>query len=136
MAYGSARQPLSANRRWLCLDGAMTASGPSGSLQSRFEDGLRFLAAAYALHADQRNPAAGITSACDALACFMAIFEAAAERELPDPGGAVRTLRDQCDALLSPRQEPETAFDHALQAASLARDLAAALLPRLMDPRA
>lgn len=112
----------------------MPASGPTGPLQSRFEDGLRFLAAAYALRQDRRNPSAGITSACDALACFMGIFEAAAQRRLPDPEGRVKVLRAQCEGLLAPDQAPEAAFDHALEAARLARDLAATLLPRLLDP--
>jgi len=112
------------------------ATGPSHALQARFEDGLRFLAAAYALQADHRNQAAGITAACDALACFMAIFEAAALRQLPDPGGEVRTLREQCEALLAPDQEADLALGHALEAARLARDLSASLLPRLMESQA
>lgn len=112
----------------------MTASGPAGPLPARFEDGLRFLAAAYALREDRRDGAAATTAACDALACFMAIFEAAAQRHLPDPEGRVRTLRAQCEGLLAPDQPPQAALDHALEAASLARDLAAELLPRLMGP--
>lgn len=112
----------------------MSASGPSGPLQSRFEDGLRFLAAGYALREDRRNGAAATTSACDALACFMAIFEAAAQRHLPDPQGRMANLRAQCEGLLTPDQAPGAALDHALEAACLARDLAAELLPRLLDP--
>ncbi len=112
----------------------MSATGPSGPLQSRFEDGLRFLAAAYALREDRRNPSAGITSACDALACFMEILEAAARRHLPDPEGRVKVLRAQCEGLLAPDQDPAAAFDHALEAAGLARDVAASLLPRLLEP--
>ncbi|MFN8010577.1 MAG: hypothetical protein U0P81_04155 [Holophagaceae bacterium] len=112
----------------------MSARGPSGPLQSRFEDGLRFLAAAYALREDRRDGAAATTSACDALACFMAVFEAAAARRLSDPEGRVRTLRAQCEGLLAPDQPPQAALDHALEAASLARDLAAELLPRLLSP--
>jgi hypothetical protein len=111
----------------------MTASGPSGTLQHRFEDGLRFLATAYALQAEARNRAAAVTAACDALACFMAILQAAAERQLPDPGGELRRLREQCEALLTPQQEAATATRNALEAAGLARDLAASLLPQLMQ---
>jgi hypothetical protein len=111
----------------------MTATGPTGPFQTRFEDGLRFLAAAYALREDRRNPSAGITSACDALACFMEVFEAAAARHLPDPGGRMKVLRAQCEGLLTPDQEPARAFDHALEAASLARDVAAELLPALLS---
>ncbi len=114
----------------------MSAAGPSGPLPSRFEDGLRFLAAAYALREDRRNVAAAVTSACDALACFMVLFEAAAQRHLPDPEGRIRILRAQCEGLLTPDQPPRDALDHALEAASLARDLAAELLPRLVNPPA
>jgi hypothetical protein len=110
----------------------MTAAGPPGTLQQRFEDGLRFLATAYALEAEERNRAASVSAACDALACFMAILQAAAERSLPDPGGELSRLRAQCEALLTPQQEAATATRNALEAASLARDLAASLLPGLM----
>jgi hypothetical protein len=112
----------------------MHASGPQSPLQSRFEDGLRFLAAAYALREDRRNPAAGITSGCDALACFLGIFEAAAQRRLPDPDGRVAVLRAQCEGLLAPDQAEAAALDHVLEAAALARDLAASFLPALLAP--
>lgn len=111
------------------------AAGASGPLQARFEDGLRFLAAALALGASARNDAASVSAALDALRCFLAVFEAAAERRLPDPGGEMAGLRDQCLALLTPRQAAEDAARHALEAAQLARDLAARLLPRLMERR-
>ncbi len=110
----------------------MSACGPPGPLQSRFEDGLRFLAAAYALREDRRHGGAATTSACDALACFLSVFEAAAQRHLPDPG--IRIFRAQCEGLLTPDQPSQAALDHALEAASLARDLAAALLPHLAAP--
>lgn len=111
----------------------MTGSGPSHPLQARFEDGLRFLATALALGADHRNSAAIVSAACDAIQCFLLVFEAAARRHLPDPEGETRRLRGQLEALLTPRQSPEEAIPHALEAARLARDQAALLLPRLMQ---
>jgi len=110
----------------------MSGTGPAGSPQARFEDGLRFLAAALALEVDHRHSAAIVTTACDAIQCFLAIFEAAAERRLPDPDGNTPRLRGQLEALLTPRQSPEDAAHHAIEAARLARDKAAELLPRLM----
>jgi hypothetical protein len=109
--------------------------GPTGAFQERFEDGLRFLAAALALKADQRNIPAAISAACDSARCFLKIFEAAAERRLSDPRGELPRLRDQCVALLTLGQNPVDALDHALEAARLARDEAARLLPRLMANR-
>ena len=106
--------------------------GPTGASQEHFEDGLRFLAAALALKGDQRSLAAAISAACDSVRCFLKIFETAAERRLPDPRGELPRLRDQCAALLSLGQNPVDALDHALEAARLARDEAARLLPRLM----
>lgn len=110
----------------------MSGSGPSGSPQARFEDGLRLLAAALALEVDRRNGAAIVTAACEAIQCFMVAFEAAAGRHLPDPEGEIPRLRGQLEALLTPHQSPEAAARHALEAALLARDQAALLLPRLM----
>jgi len=107
-------------------------AGPTGELQSRFDDGLRFLVAALALATDHRNSAAAISAACDAVRCFLAIFTIAAERHLPDPHGEVSRLRDQCVALLSTEQATEDALKHALEAARLSRDGAARLLPRLL----
>lgn len=109
----------------------MSGSGPSGAPQARFEDGLRFLAAALALEVDRRNCAAIVTAACDAIQCFLVTFEIAAQRHLPDPEGEIARLRGQLEALLTPRQSPEEASRHALDAARLARDQAARLLPRL-----
>lgn len=106
--------------------------GPTGELQERFEDGLRFMAAALALRADRRSVPAAISAACDSVRCFLKIFEAAAARRLPDPRGELPRLRDQCTALLHLGQDPADALDHALEAARLARDEAARLLPRLM----
>ncbi|WP_291272339.1 hypothetical protein [Geothrix sp.] len=111
----------------------MTGSGPSGAPQARFEDGLRFLAAALALDLDHRHSAAIVSTACDAIQCFLVAFEAAARRRLPDPQGEVARLRGQLEALLTPRQTPEDAARNALVAARLARDQAARLLPRLID---
>jgi hypothetical protein len=110
----------------------MTSTGPSGPPQARFEDGLRLLAAALALEVDHRNGAAIVSAACDAIQCFMATFEAAAQRHLPDPEGEIIRLRGQMEALLTPRQGAEEAAHHALEAALLARDQAARLLPRLL----
>ena len=110
----------------------VAAEGASGPLQARFEDGLRFLAAASALRLDARASATALTSACDALQCFLAIFDAAAQRHLPDPAGDMLRLRDQCIALLTPHQAAEDALAHALEAAKLARDEAARLLPGLL----
>lgn len=109
----------------------MTGSGPAGLPQARFEDGLRFLATALALELDHRNSAAIVTAACEAIQGFMATFEVAARRRLPDPEGEVGRLRGQLEALLTPCQSPEDAARHALEAARLARDQAARLLPRL-----
>lgn len=110
-----------------------SGSGPSGASQGRFEDGLRFLAAALALEIDRRNSAAIVSASCDAIQCFLAVFEAAARRHLPDPEGEVARLRGQMEALLTPRQAPEEAAGNALEAARLARDQAARLLPGLME---
>ena len=109
--------------------------GPTGALQERFEDGLRFLATALALKGDRRSLPAAISAACDSVRCFLKIFETAAERHLPDPGGELPRLRDQCVALLALGQTEAEALDHALEAARLARDEAARLLPRLMAAR-
>ena len=107
------------------------SAGSSGPPQARFEDGLRFLATALALDADHRNSAAIVTAACDAIQCFLVTFEIAAQRHLPDPEDETARLRGQLEALLTPRQSPEQAARHALDAALLARDQAARLLPRL-----
>jgi hypothetical protein len=106
-------------------------AGASGSLQSRFEDGLRFLGVALALESDRRHPGAAVSAACDALKCFLSILEAAAGRHLADPDGGIRRLREQCEALLTPRQGQEEALRNALEAARLGRDEAARLLPFL-----
>lgn len=108
------------------------SSGPSGELQGRFEAGLRFLVTALALQADQRSAAAAVSAACDSVQCFLKIFEVAAARHLPDPEGELLRLRDQCVALLTPQQNAANAVGHAVEAAKLARDQAARLLPRLM----
>jgi len=110
----------------------MSGAGPSGSPQALFEDGLRFFAAALALEVDHRHSAAIVSAACDAIQCFLVTFEAAAQKHLPDPDGEVARLRGQLEALLTPRQAPEAAARHALEAARLARDQAARLLPRLL----
>lgn len=110
----------------------MSGTGPSGSPQARFEDGLRFLAAALALEIDHRNSAAIVSAACDAIQCFLVTFEAAGRHHLPDPDGETARLRGQLEALLTPRQSPEAAARHALEAARLARDQASRLLPRLL----
>jgi hypothetical protein len=112
----------------------MAEAGASGALQSRFEDGLRFLGVALALESDHRNPGAVVSTACDALACFLAILDAAAARHLPDPEGRIRRLREQCEALLTLRQGQEDALRNAVAAAMLARDEAARLLPTLLGP--
>jgi hypothetical protein len=109
------------------------SAGPTGELQARFDDGLRFLVTALALGADRRNAAASISAACDAVRCFLTIFNAAAERHLPDPRGEVARLRDQCVALLDTSQEPGEVLVHVLEAARLSRDGAARLLPRLLQ---
>ena len=93
---------------------------------------MRFLAAALALELDGRNARAIVTAACDALRCFLEVLNAAADRHLPDPGGEVARLRDQLEALLAPDQDSAEAVHHAVEAARLARDQAAALLPKLM----
>ncbi len=109
------------------------STGPSGLPQARFEDGLRFLATALALDADRRNGAAIVSAACDAIQCFLVIFELGAQRHLADPEDEITRLRGQLEALLTPRQPSEDAARHALNAACLARDQAARLLPGLMD---
>lgn len=111
----------------------MTGSGPSNAAQGHFEDGLRFLAAALALDIDHRHCAAIVSTACDAIQCFLAVFEIAAQRHLADRRGEAVRLRGQLEALLTPRQSTEDAARNALAAARLARDQAARLLPRLMD---
>ena len=105
-------------------------AGPAGPHQALFEDGLRFLAAALALQADRRS--AAVSAACDSVKCFLRIFEEAAARHLADPEGELLHLRDQCTALLTPQQDAQTAVAHAIEAATLARDQAARLLPKLM----
>ena len=107
-------------------------AGPAGPHQALFEDGLRFLAAALALQADRRSTAAAVSAACDSVKCFLRIFEEAATRHLADPEGELLHLRDQCTALLTPQQDAQTAVAHAIEAATLARDQAARLLPKLM----
>lgn len=109
----------------------MTGSGSPGLPQARFEDGLRLLAAALALETRPDAAPAVVSTACDAITCFMATFEAAARGHLKDPEGEMVVLRGQLEALLSPRQSPAEAAAHALEAARLARDQAARLLPRL-----
>ncbi len=108
------------------------SSGPPGPPQAQFEDGLRFLATALALDVDHRNGAAIVSAACDAIQCFLLIFQQASLLRLPDPEGETARLRGQLEALLTPRQSPEEASRHALDAALLARDQAALLLPRLL----
>lgn len=107
-------------------------AGPSGPLHDRFEDGLRFLATALALRVDHRNEGAAITAACDAVRCFLEIFQAAADQHLPDPDGNLMRLRNQCIALLTPCQDVEDALQHAMEAAKLARDEAARLVLVMM----
>ena len=107
-------------------------AGAGGPQQARFEEGLRFLAAALALQLDGRDPKAIVTAACDGLRCFLSVLDAAADRHLQDSGGGVARLRDQLEALLTPHQASMEAARHAVEAALLARDEAAALLPRLM----
>ncbi len=109
--------------------------GPTGEFQECFEDGLRFLVTALALRADQRSVPVAINAACDSVRCFLKIFAAAAERHLPDPRGELPRLRDQCAALLTLGQDPLDALEHTLEAARLARDEAARLLPRLLATR-
>jgi len=109
-----------------------SSAGPGGEPFRRFEDGLRFLATALALHVDHRSPAPVVSAACDAVQCFLKVFELAAQRHLPDPQGEFTRLRDQCVALLTPQQNAETAAGHAIEAAKLARDQAARLLPSLL----
>ena len=115
------------------MSGPMSGSGPSNPSQDRFEDGLRFLAAALALDIDRRHSGAIVSAACDAIQCFLVVFETAAQRHLSDPEGETARLRGQLEALLTPRQSPEDAARNALEAARLARDQAALLLPRLME---
>jgi hypothetical protein len=115
-------------------DGASAGAGATGQLQARFEDGLRCLGLALALEQDHRSPGAVVSAACKALDCFLAVLDAAARHHLPDPDGGIRRLRDQCEALLTPRQASEEAQRHAIDAALLARDQAALLLPRLGRP--
>lgn len=103
-------------------------AGLEGPLPSVFEDGLRLLAAALALGADQRSLGGAISAACGAIQCFLKVLEAAAERHFPDPNGDIPRLRQQCAALLDLGQEPQAALAHALEAARLARDEASRLL--------
>jgi len=108
------------------------SAGAGGPFQNRFEEGLRFLAAALALELDGRHEGAVVSAACDALRCFLVVLDAAADRHLPDPDGGVARLRDQLEALLTPQQASADAAHHAVEAARLARDQAAELLPGLM----
>ena len=108
------------------------SAGAAGPPQGRFEDGLRFLTAALVLELDHRNSAAIVSAACDAIQCFLVIFDLSAQRHLPDPEGEIRRLRGQLEALLTPRQSSEEAARHALEAACLARDQAARVLPGLI----
>ena len=125
-----------ASTRWIqgepAASAELGAAGASGSLQTRFEDGLRFLGIALALETDGRSPAAVVSAACDALRCFLSILEVAAERHLPDPEGGIRHLRGQCEALLTPSQGQGDALHNAVEAARLARDEAARVLPQLL----
>ncbi|HJW09588.1 MAG TPA: hypothetical protein VJ483_08145 [Holophagaceae bacterium] len=107
------------------------SSGPVGAHQESFEKGLRFLATALALDIDHRHGGAITSAACDAIRCFVQVFEAAAAMHLPDTEGEIHRLRNQLEALLTPGQDAESAARHAIEAAGLARDQAAALLPRL-----
>lgn len=113
------------------MSAELSARGAAGPLQARFEDGLRFLAAALALQGDHRNGAATLSAACDAMKCFLPIFQAAADRHLKDRGGEVARLKGQCEALLHLEQDPEMLLNSAIEAARLSRDQAAALLPKL-----
>jgi hypothetical protein len=108
-------------------------AGLEGPLPSVFEDGLRLLAAALALKADQRSLPAATTAACGSLRCFLKILEEAARRHCPDPQGDLLRLRAQCGALLTTGQVPGDALDHALEAARLARDEAARVLVQLVS---
>lgn len=105
-------------------------SGPSGPWQAHFDDGLRFLATALALQ--QRAPQVALSAACDALKCFLLIFEEASKRHVADPHGEIEHLKNQCLALLSVQQSLDDAMRHALEAARLGRDQAARLLPQLL----
>ena len=110
-------------------------AGPTGILQDHFDHGLRFLATALALASSPHEAAsqsAAISAACDAVKCFLFIFAEAARRRMPDPNGELAHLRDQCEALLDPGQTPANAWVHALEAARLARDEAARLLPKML----
>ncbi len=108
------------------------SSGAVGPPQAQFEDGLRFLTAALALEVDHRSSAAIVSAACDAIQCFLVVFELGAQHHLPDPEDEITRLRGQLEALLTPRQSSEDAARHALDGALLARDQAARLLPRLI----
>ena len=111
-------------------------AGPTGILQDHFDHGLRFLATALALASSPHEAAsqsAAISAACDAVKCFLCIFAEAARRRMPDPKGELARLRDQCEALLNPDQSAANALVHALEAARLARDEAARLLPRMLQ---
>jgi hypothetical protein len=110
-------------------------AGREGALQAVFEDGLRLLAAALAIRAGRPAAPAAVSSACGAIQCFLKILGTAAARRLPDPGGDLARLRGQCEALLNPRQEPEEALAHVLEAARLARDAAARVLALMPSPR-
>jgi len=107
-------------------------AGPGGESFSRFEDGLRFLATALALQADRRSPAPAVSAACDTVRSFLKGFAVAAQPQLTDPRGEFLRLGDKCVALLTPEQNAENAVDHAIEAAQLARDQAARVLPRMV----
>ena len=62
-----------------------------------------------------RNGAAIVSAACDAIQCFLVIFELGAQRHLPDPEDEITRLRGQLEALLTPRQSSEDAARHALK---------------------
>lgn len=114
----------------------MKGIGPCGPLADRFEEGMRYLVVALALGADHRSTAAAVQAACDAIRCFLDVLAEAAARHLPDPEGEVLRLHAQCTALLTLRQDEDDAMVHAIEAARLARNQAARLLPILMleDP--
>jgi len=92
---------------------------------------MRFLATALALQNDHRNGAATLSAACDAMKCFVSIFQAAADRHLEDRDGELARLKSQCEALLYLDQTPEALLESVIEAARLSRDQAATLLPKL-----
>jgi len=109
------------------------ASGPIGPHHDQFEGGMAFLAAALAVEqARGSNPAAVVTAAGEALRCFLSILEVAAEKSVVDPEELSR-LRGQCEALLTLHQSAPDAARHCLEAALLARDAAAEVVPKLMN---